>query len=327
MKTFKDIIGQKKAREILFRGLESGRLSHACLFRGPYGVGKKSVAQAFAAYINCQSPENNDICGRCVSCRKFQSANHPDFLVIEPAGAQIKIAQIRELKKKLTFPPFDAGYRVVLIPDIHVNLSRAEVANSLLKTLEEPAENTVFILTGDEAGAILPTILSRCQAVPFHALDEEEVAGLFLDELSLPEARALAAISQGSIGRARMFRELDILVLRREIVEKLLSRRAEDPESVEMVFNLTEKVLTIKDNLDDLLDLLTVWVRDLLLFHQRVDKIISSRDLLPIMAEAARRWPVTALFDQLAMLDRARKQLLRNCNRALVFEVLFFAML
>lgn len=327
MKTFRDIIGQEKAREMLFRGLEGNKLSHAYLFRGPGGVGKKSVAQAFSAYINCLAPTDGDICGKCASCRKFRSANHPDFLLIEPDGAQIKIARIRELKKQLSFPPFAAGYRVVLIPDIHVNLSRAEVANSLLKTLEEPAENTVFILTGDEAGAILPTILSRCQVVPFHALDENDVAEFFSDELSAPEAAALAVISEGSIGRALLLQKLDILTLRQEIIEALLARRAEDAESVEMVFELTEKVLTIKNNLDDLLDLLTVWVRDLLLFHQGISELISSRDLLSLMADAARRWPVAVLFEQLTLLDRARIQLLRNCNRALVFEVLFFGLL
>ena len=285
------------------------------------------MATVFSAYLNCLAPEDNDICGKCSSCLKFRSGNHPDFLLIEPAGAQIKIAQIRELKKQLIFPPFDAGYRVVLIPDIHVNLSRPEVANSLLKTLEEPAENTVFILTGDEAGAVLPTILSRCQVVPFHALPEKEVAALFLEDMSSPEAAALAAISAGSIGRARMFQKLDILALRREIVEELLARDAEEPESVEMVFALTEKALTIKDNLDDLLDLLTVWVRDLLLFHQGINDLICSRDLLHLMADAARRWPEAVLFDQLTMIDKARRQLLRNCNRALVFEVLFFGLL
>ncbi len=327
MRSFHDIIGQKKARDILFRSLNGGKLSHAYLFRGPGGVGKKSVATAFAAYINCLAPENGDCCGRCVSCLKFSSGNHPDFLLIEPAGAQIKIDQIRELKKQLSFPPFGAGYRVVLIPDIHANLGRAEVANSLLKTLEEPAENTIFILTGDEAGAILPTILSRCQVVPFHALEEKEVAALFLDDMSPVEAEALAAISQGSIGRARMFQKLGILALRREIVESLMSRAAEGPEAVETVFRLAEKAVTVKDNLDDLLDLLTVWVRDLLLFQQGLGALISSRDLLPLMAEAARRWPAAVLFAQLAMLDKAKKQLLRNCNRALVFEVLFFGLL
>ncbi len=327
MKTFHDIIGQEKARDMLFRGLEGGKLSHAYLFRGPGGVGKKSVALAFAVYINCLAPKNGDACGKCASCLQFHSGNYPDFISIEPAGAQIKIDQIRELKRQLTFSPFNAGYRIVLIPDIHVNLSRAEVANSLLKTLEEPAENTVFILTGDETGAILPTILSRCQIVPFHALQNQDVAALFLEYLPPLEAEALAAISEGSIGRARMFQDIGILSLRREIIESLLARKPADPYSVEMVFGLVEKVLTIKDNLDDLLDLLVVWVRDLLLYHHGITDLINSRDLLTLMAEAALRWPVATLFEQLNMLDKARRQLSRNCNRALVFEVLFFALL
>ena len=94
---------------------------------------------------------------------------------IEPQGTAVKIDQIRQLKKTLTYPPFEARFRVVLIKDIHLTMRRKEVTNSLLKTLEEPPAGNVFILTGDEAGDILPTILSRCQVVPFYSLPYESV--------------------------------------------------------------------------------------------------------------------------------------------------------
>lgn len=324
--SFHSIIGQEKAKTLLHRGIGQ-RMGHAYLFRGPAGVGKKSMARAFAAYVNCLAPVNGDICGQCRSCIKYRSGNHPDFLFIEPAGAQIKIAQIRELKKKLAFPPFEAKYRTILIPDIHANLGRAEVANSLLKTLEEPPPNTVLILTGDEAGNILPTILSRCQIIPFYALSYEKVAELLEKDMDPESARTLAAVSEGSLGRARTLQEQDILALRRDIVENLIEIKADHPMAVETVFKLAEKAVKNKDNLNELLDLLTIWLRDLILYKKGSTNLIISQDLAPLLPLARQRWPLDTLFHHLRLLEEARKQLLRNCNRSLVFEVLFFGLL
>ncbi|MDP2752801.1 MAG: DNA polymerase III subunit delta', partial [Nitrospirota bacterium] len=128
--SFAGIIGQEKAKKLLHRAVEQNRLAHAFLFKGPMGVGKKTLARTFAAALNCQNQEGNEPCGRCPSCRKFRSGSHPDFLVIEPDGAAIKINQVRELKKTLAFPPFEAKIRVALLCDIHT--MRREAANSLL---------------------------------------------------------------------------------------------------------------------------------------------------------------------------------------------------
>ena len=136
--SFQQVMGHDQAKDLLLKACRRQRVSHAYLFKGPVGVGKKSVARAFSAFLNCRAADNAlDSGGRCASCKKFISGNHPDFLTIEPDGSMIKIAQIRELKKGLAFPPFEDGYRVVLLPDIHDNMPRKEVNNSLLKILEE----------------------------------------------------------------------------------------------------------------------------------------------------------------------------------------------
>ena len=135
--TIDSVLGQEKAKKMLRRAVRGNRLSHAYLFRGPAGVGKKTLARAFGNYLNCQNPTNGqDACASCQSCHKLKSGNHPDLLVVEPEGVSIKIKQIRELKHALTFPPFEANYRIVLITDVHA--MRREAANSLLKILEEP---------------------------------------------------------------------------------------------------------------------------------------------------------------------------------------------
>ena len=207
-------------------------------------------------------------------------------------------------------------------------MRRKEVANSLLKILEEPPAQTVFILTGDEAGEILPTILSRCQIIPFYALAYEELAGVLEKEGVDPgTAETLAAVAEGSLGRARHFAKQNLLALRRKIVEGLLHLKADDPDSVEMVFELAEESAVLKEDLDDLLDLLSIWIRDVMLVCKGAPDQAISKDVFDLLPAAAQRWNIDSLSEHLSLLNSARDQLQRNCTRSLVCEVLFFAML
>ncbi|MBU0484866.1 MAG: DNA polymerase III subunit delta' [Proteobacteria bacterium] len=327
MLSFDSLIGQDKAKKLLKNAVTNHKISHAYLFKGPTGVGKKSLAKIFAAYINCSSPiAKTGPCNNCPSCRKFQTDNHPDFIIIEPDGVSIKISQVRELKHSLNFPPYEAAYRVVLLPDIQA--MRREAANSLLKTLEEPPPNTILILCADEASNILPTINSRCQIIPFFPLPYEQVAQLLAqDGISPVEADTLAAISEGSIGRARLLASNELLSLRREIIENLLQTNLNNPESTEIVIALAEKSGKLKEDLSELLDLLKIWLRDLVVtVNARPDKTLS-RDLASALQFAKNRWTLPEIYHRLEQIDRAKRQLNRNCNRGLICEVLFFALL
>ncbi len=324
---FAKIIGQDKAKKLLQRAVAQGRLSHAFLFKGPMGVGKKTLTRTFAAALNCHKPEGDEPCGQCPSCRKFRSGSHPDFIVIEPDGATIKINQVRELKKALAFPPFEAKLRVALLCDIHT--MRREAANSLLKILEEPPDQTMLILTGDEAGVILPTILSRCQTVPFFPLPQAEVAKILTLEagIEMENAATLAAMAEGSLGRARLLLAKDLLGLRREIVETLLHLEPDTPAAIQALGELAESAAKLKEDLGELLELLTTWLHDLLLFGHGAAGSIINHDLSPTFPAACRRWSGSQLSERLQLLDTARKQLARNCNPTAVCEVLFFGLL
>lgn len=323
-------MGQDKAKKMLCRSLESASTGHAYLFRGPAGVGKKRAARTFAALLNCLSPIDGDACSTCVACRKLQTGSHPDFLVVEPDKGTIKINQIRELKKSLRFPALEGRRRVIILPDIHSTLRRKEAANSLLKTLEEPPEDTVLILTADEAGDILPTILSRCQTIPFHSLPIDQVAVFLVKEhdITLEQATVLAAIAEGSLGQAVFLLESGLLEERAQIAETLCRKRAGDPTAAMALLDMAEKAADLKENLEELLRLLTVWFRDLILLQTGVEgRFRVNHDLDFLLPEASRRWQLPKLLRNLEHLQEARKQLGHNCRPTLVCEVLFFALL
>ncbi|NTV12377.1 MAG: DNA polymerase III subunit delta' [Desulfobulbaceae bacterium] len=349
--TIDSVLGQDKAKAMLRRAVQGKRLAHAYLFRGPAGVGKKTLARAFGNYLNCLAPTPTaDACGHCPSCRKLQGDNHPDRLVIAPEGAAIKIDQIRELKRALTFPPFEASLRTVLLCDVHT-MRRSAAANSLLKLLEEPPPGNLLILTGDAASEILPTITSRCQQIPFTTLPLAQVAAALTAESRARETAAfakstskgleparqeiitpttaatLAALADGSLGQARRLAASPLLELRRQIITSLLQLHPGRPETAEAILALADSSSESSEHLSELLGLLQLWFRDIFLLHQGQPQRVVNLDLREALEQALRRWPLAELPQRLALFEKAKNQLARNCNRALVCEVLYFGLL
>lgn len=322
---FASLLGHEKPKALLREAVAKNKMGHAYLFRGPDGVGKKRTALTLAAYINCKSPLDGDSCGRCTTCRKYFSGNHPDLILVEPDGAAIKIGQIRELKHQLTFPPLEAKVRVIVLEDIHT--MRREAANSLLKTLEEPAPGNLLILTADLAGDVLPTILSRCQIISFGSLDHKDMAHVLMQENDMEESLAftLAAVAEGSLGRAKLLWQEGLLSLRQEVVEGLLLGQQNPAETIAQVFRLSEKGAALKENASELLALIRLWYRDLVLVAAGgPEASIANKDLALFLPAAAQLWSLRQLQQKLQRLDLAERQLLRNCSRTLVLETLFF---
>ncbi len=300
--------GQEKAKKIVSRMYHSGRLSHAYLFRGPDGVGKHLFANLFAAHLNCENPTADGGCGECSSCRKYLSGNHPDITVIAPENGAIKIDRIRELCRSLTYPPYESAVRVVVLEDIHT--MRPEAANSLLKTLEEPPENNVLILTAELSRDILPTIISRCQIVPFYGLSVEqttEVLAEHLPDIDAAEAEMLAKLSDGSPGKALFLKEKNLVDTWRRVRRILEVDQQEADACIGALLQAAEEIALLKDDLAVLLGLMRIWVGDCMIETPAVT--VGQRD-----EQLAR----------LAALDRAERSLDRNCNRTLVCEVLLF---
>jgi len=200
-----ELRGQHIAIRQLGNALKSGKPSHAYLFSGPDGVGKRTAALSFAAALNC-SGEAGDLCGACPSCRKIVSATHSDVQVVGPSGSSLKIEQVRLLQKSINLSPMEGRYKVAIVNDADRLTTAA--ANSLLKVLEEPPGLTVFILITANEAALPPTVISRCQRIAFRPLSSEVLAELLSDCLSVDKVEMAVSLAGGSLSQARYLMEM-----------------------------------------------------------------------------------------------------------------------
>ena len=310
---FSELLGQQRAKTLLERSLLSERIAHAYLFRGPGGVGKKLFAAAMAKSLNCRTSGPAGACDQCVSCKKYLSGNHPDYLVESPENQAIKIERIRELTKSLSYPPYESERRVIVLEDVHT--MRAEAANSLLKTLEEPPAGNVLILTAETSKNVLPTIRSRCQVIPFFPLSVSETMEILRDKHGIAEEQAglLARLSEGSPGRALLFDKTDMIATWRGVISILSDPGYLEDRHCPTILKWAQQMADLKENLPPLLGLLRIWLRDML-----------GDNGAAVSGSGRPERSKTRVFEGIAAIDRAELELSRNCNRALVCEVLLF---
>lgn len=314
----KQLLGQKQAINLLTRGVLSHRLAHAYLFRGPDGVGKQLLARILAAAVNCNESNGLAACGKCSSCKKFAATMHPDFEFVSPEKGAIKIAQIRELIKTLSFAPYEAKTRVVLIEDVHT--MRQEAANSLLKTLEEPPANNLLILTADSSRTILQTIVSRCQTISFYPLNVADTVDVIIRDspkIDKDTAMTLARFSEGSPGKALLLHRLEIVSFCKQVIELISDREKTKDQYVGLVLQTAEFMAGLKEDLPVLFGLLRLFLKDGLFRCY-------SQEVAAGMGEFRKDWNSDDYFVKLQAIDQAERELNRNCNRILVCEMLLF---
>ena len=170
--TFSDMVGQENVIKILKNQVKTGKISHAYLFSGTRGTGKTSAAKIFARAINCLNPRDGEPCNECEVCRNIIEGNTTDVVEMD-AASNNSVENIRQIRQEVVYATVDVKYRVYIIDEVHMLTTSA--FNALLKTLEEPPENVVFILATTEQHKIPVTILSRCLKFEFNRLSEEDL--------------------------------------------------------------------------------------------------------------------------------------------------------
>ncbi|MFW6030069.1 MAG: DNA polymerase III subunit gamma/tau [Halanaerobiales bacterium] len=201
---FGDIVGQEYVVKTLKNALKNNRIAHAYLFAGPRGTGKTSTAKVFAKSLNCKDDSSYEPCGVCENCQKISSGQSLDVIEIDAASNR-GIDEIRDLREKVKFYPTEGNYKVYIIDEVHMLTKGA--FNALLKTLEEPPENVVFILATTEPHQVISTILSRCQRFDFSLLSivdiEKRLSYICEKEEVDYEKEALNLIAHSSNGGMR----------------------------------------------------------------------------------------------------------------------------
>ena len=322
---FDQIRGQVKAKKLLEKALASNRLSHGYLFSGPTGVGKATMAAAVADILLCESQQEGRPCGVCPGCLKMLSGNHPDYIRITPQGAAIKIDQIRALKEALVFSPFENGYRVVVLEDVHT--MRREAGNSLLKILEEPPPDNIFLLIGASAESLLSTIVSRCQVIPFFSLPLEDAATVIIDqcpEMERENALILAALSDGCPGQALALETEGLFDIYTHFLDRLRQQYPNEAVRVESALAFAGEISALKETLPVLLRLFRIFFKDVMMVRAGGK---NEQSCSPEVAMARELWNLNQLSAKIMAVDLAEKALARNCNRGLVCEVLMLDLL
>ena len=240
---FRDIIGQDEAKQRLIREAKEGKIAHARLFCGPEGIGKLPLAIAYARYLSCQNPGEDDACGTCPNCMKYNKLAHPDLHFVFPVikikskdtvsddflpewrellsqtpyfnlniwlkemgaenqQAQIYVKESDEIIRKLNLKSSQGGYKIMIIwlPE----KMNVECSNKLLKLLEEPPSQTIFLLVSEEPDMLLTTIQSRTQRFNLYGIEEKQIAQKLVQQYGILEQDAIdiAHRSEGNFLKA-----------------------------------------------------------------------------------------------------------------------------
>jgi DNA polymerase-3 subunit delta' len=277
----------------------SKRLAHGLLFHGAKGTGKESFAIEFSNWLICEQPLEDKACGECKACKLIQANSHPDFLRLSPEepGKAIKVDQVRELINKLSLTSHGLGYRVILVsPADALNIN---ASNSLLKTLEEPPENTVLILITDKPSKLMATIRSRTQMIRFD-LPLTEQSLHWLKQQNIDNAELLLKLSNGAPLAALTMASDEGLQIRDKLFnnwQDLAVGKADALESATMWIKDGFKIV------DDLpLNWVSSWIMDMIRILQggQIDNVVNV-DYAKTLQNLAGQVDLKAIY---SLLDR-----------------------
>ena len=241
--------------------LEHGRLAHAYLFDGAYGLGKKTMAGAFAQAILCEDAGHSP-CGACPSCRAFAAHTHPDAVTLRPAEGKksIPIEEVRLLIQDAYIKPFLGNKKVYTIQDAHLMTVQAQ--NALLKLREEPPAYAVFLLLCENSSAIIPTILSRVRTVRFIPAPAGELKEFLKDKCAKEDLDFVVSCSGGSMGNAlRIAEAAELKTLREAAAGVFFSLSCRDETKV---FDAVQFLEQNKEQAEWILDFWMLLCRDAL---------------------------------------------------------------
>ncbi len=337
-----NVIGQPRAVELLWRGVANDRLSHAYLLLGPAGVGKMTLALDMARVLNCSGDEVP--CGTCPPCQRIAEAKHADVQVIElqtdgrdnddnaardgeSVKTRISVEQVDEVQHSASLPPFEGHCRVYILNG--VEMLSISAANRLLKTLEEPQDNVVFILLAIDESALPATVVSRCQRIELRLLGVGEIEASLIERWGVPtdKAKLLSRLAGGCVGWAVSAAADDGVFRRRdewldgllELVEASNERRF--GYVAKMAGGFSRNRVSVQQQLLTW----TGWWRDLMLVKLDCTEAVTNVDRRQSLVEMADGYGLAEMRASIESLRLAGKRLSLNVNPQLVLEALMLS--
>ncbi len=347
----KDIVGNKKAKEIFLSFVKSERPAASYIISGEEGTGKKFAARQFAKSLNCLNPqEDGDCCDNCENCNLldkilgqldedgFQQYPHPDIQYITTDKAQLTIDLVRDSLTNLnTYRQIKLKYKILIINE--AEKMNKEASNSVLKELEEPGDFSIIILIVNNIEKILPTILSRCQRINIKRASSEEIEKKLIESgMDVASAKKATLFCEGKIGNALNFIEIEKNIL---FVKEIFVILADKTDNVDSIFEIIEEInkrleenknLKVKKNIEnmsyqrlfllDILKMLSYIYKDFLL-----DKLGIKKILLPkygIDINSLREMDINIINNILKLINSAQQDLMANANINLLLYTLLF---
>jgi len=322
MAKFADIIGQEQLKEHIQNAIASDKVSHAYIINGERNAGKEFIARIFAMTLQCEKG-GIEPCNECHSCKQALTHNQPDIVYISHEKPNtIGVEDIRgQINNDIGIKPYSSPRKIYIMNEGEKMTPQAQ--NALLKTLEEPPAYAVILILTDNVEALLPTIISRCVVLNMKPVQDKLVKKYLMEELGVPDYKAniCVAFARGNIGKAK-------LLASSEEFEKVkdeaitLVKYINDMEINEIV-KAIKKIMEYKLDVNDYLDILTVWYRDVLLFKATKDmnSLVFRQEIQQII-KVADRSTYEGIETIVKALQQAKRRLEANVNFDLTMELM-----
>lgn len=325
MAGFEDIIGHEQIIEHLQNAIELDKVSHAYIINGEKGTGKMLIADAFAMTLQCEKQQRIP-CLKCRSCKQTLSGNQPDIIhVTHEKPGSISVEEIRsQLNNDIEVKPYSSPRKIYIIDEADKLTVQAQ--NALLKTIEEPPAYAVIILLTCNSDALLPTILSRCVQLNIKPVQDKVLKRYLMERLKVPDYKAdlSVAFARGNVGKAVALASSENFdMIKKDALDML--RYLEDMEIHEVV-EWVKKIADYKLEINDFLDILTVWFRDVLLFKATNDvNMLIFKDEIQEIKKRAARSSYSGLEEIVNAIEKAKVRLNANVSFDLTIELMLLA--
>lgn len=326
MAGFHDIIGHDMVKDHLQKAIEYHKVSHAYILAGEEGMGRKTLAKAFAMTLLCEKSDKEP-CMQCHACRQTLSGNHPDVIwVTHEKPGSIGVDDIRlQINDTVYIKPYSSSYKIYMVDEAEKMTVQAQ--NALLKTIEEPPSYAVIILMTTNQEAFLPTVLSRCIQLKLRPLKNHVISDYLSETMGIPEDKAdvYAAFARGNLGKAIHLASSGNFALLFRVVLTLLKNIKE--MDIPMLLDYIRKLQEEDLDLYECLDFMQLWYRDILMF--KVTKDINTlvfKNEYSHVTSLCQKSSYEGLETILTAIEKAKARLNANVNKELALELMLLTM-